>query len=186
MPIYSAQPQDENKSCKARAPNLRTKFKNMRELTMAVRGMLLKKAQRYLHDVIAHKDIVPFRRYRYGIGRHAQLKKYKTPQGGWPEKSCRFLLDLLTNAQSNAETKGLDVDTLFISHIQCNKAPALRRRTYRAHGRINPYMAHPCHIELVLAQKEDVVKSAEGEKKRASKETKLQSGATATTAPAKI
>jgi large subunit ribosomal protein L17e len=68
--------------------------------------MLLKKAQKYLKDAIAHKDIVPFRRYRYGIGRHAQLKKFKAVQGGWPEKSCRFLLDLLTNAQSNAEVKG--------------------------------------------------------------------------------
>lgn len=26
-----------------------------------------------------------------------------------------------------------------------------RRRTYRAHGRINPYQGHPCHIEIILA-----------------------------------
>jgi large subunit ribosomal protein L17e len=25
-----------------------------------------------------------------------------------------------------------------------------RRRTYRAHGRINPYQGHPCHIEIIL------------------------------------
>lgn len=35
------------------------------------------------------------------------------------------------------QVKGLDVDTLFISHIQVNKAQKQRRRTYRAHGRIN-------------------------------------------------
>ena len=33
--------------------------------------------------------------------------------------------------------KGLDVDSLVIEHIQVNAAPKMRRRTYRAHGRIN-------------------------------------------------
>ena len=35
------------------------------------------------------------------------------------------------------QVKGLDVDTLTISHIQVNQAQRQRRRTYRAHGRIN-------------------------------------------------
>ena len=26
-----------------------------------------------------------------------------------------------------------------------------RRRTYRAHGRINPYQGHPCHVEIILS-----------------------------------
>jgi hypothetical protein len=54
--------------------------------------------------------------------------------------------------------KGLDVDSLFISHIQVNKAMQQRRRTYRAHGRINPYMSSPCHVELILSEKETNVK----------------------------
>lgn len=35
-----------------------------------------------------------------------------------------------------------------------NRAPHMRRRTYRAHGRINPYMSSPCHIEVCLVEKE--------------------------------
>ena len=81
--------------------------------------------------------------------------------------------------------KGLDVDALFISHIQVNQAAKQRRRTYRAHGRINrmfslqllfifnfcffgivmtdsftyaAYMSNPCHIELILSEKEEPVK----------------------------
>lgn len=46
-------------------------------------------------------------------------------------------MQLLKNAESNADNKGLDVDRLVIEHIQVNRAPCLRRRTYRAHGRIN-------------------------------------------------
>ncbi len=57
------------------------------------------------------------------------------------------------------QVKGLDVDNLFISHIQVNKAMRQRRRTYRAHGRINPYMSSPCHVELTLSEKEAAVKA---------------------------
>ena len=90
------------------------------------------------------------------------------------------------------QVKGLDVDTLYVSHIQVNQAQKQRRRTYRAHGRINrkfiwswssfrllcfatacmflmlqlnmfkppvaAYMSSPCHIELILSEKEEPVK----------------------------
>ncbi|XP_061872650.1 large ribosomal subunit protein uL22-like isoform X2 [Colius striatus] len=59
--------------------------------------------------------------------------------------------------------QGLDVDSLVIEHIQVNKAPKMRRRTYRAHGRINPYMSSPCHIEMILTEKEQVVPKPEEE-----------------------
>lgn len=43
------------------------------------------------------------------------------------------------------------------SFVFCNSFAG--RRTYRAHGRINPYMSMPCHVELILAEKEAAVKS---------------------------
>lgn len=46
------------------------------------------------------------------------------------------LLKLLTFV-SLMQVKGLDVDILYVSHIQVNQAQKQRRRTYRAHGRIN-------------------------------------------------
>jgi large subunit ribosomal protein L17e len=33
--------------------------------------------------------------------------------------------------------KGLDVDHLVVDHIVVQRAAKMRRRTYRAHGRIN-------------------------------------------------
>merc|ERR1712135_242163 len=123
-------------------------------------------------DVVDKKQIVPFRRFSGGVGRKAQCKNHKAPQGRWPEKSAQFLLQLLKNAESNADVKGLDVDSLVIDHIQVNKAPYMRRRTYRAHGRINPYMSTPCHLEVILSEKEDVVskvKDDEPSKKKVSK-----------------
>ncbi|CDP20425.1 unnamed protein product [Coffea canephora] len=117
------------------------------------------KAKRHLEDVLAHKQATPFTRFCGGVGRTAQAEnKHSNGQGRWPVKSASFILDLLKNAESNAEVKGLDVDSLFISHIQVNQAQKQRRRTYRAHGRINPYMSSPCHIELILSEKEVSVK----------------------------
>jgi large subunit ribosomal protein L17e len=48
----------------------------------------------------------------------------------------------------------------------------MRRRTYRAHGRINPYMSSPCHIEICLVEKEQTFARGgveEPEKKKVSK-----------------
>lgn len=51
------------------------------------------------------------------------------------------------------------MESLYIDHIQVNRAMAQRRRTYRAHGRINPYMSSPCHMEIVLKERETPVKA---------------------------
>lgn len=71
------------------------------------------------------------------------------------------MLALLRNAESNAQAKGLDVSKLVIKTMQVNQAPKQRRRTYRAHGRINAYMSSPCHIELALVEPEKTVEKAQ-------------------------
>merc|ERR1712112_534109 len=122
-------------------------------------------------NVVSKKEIVPFRRYMGGVGRHAQAAVHGTAQGRWPLKSAEFLLHLLKNAEYMGEYKGLDADHLVVEHIQVNRAPKMRRRTYRAHGRINPYMSSPCHIEVCLVEKEQAFTRGESEpeKKKVSK-----------------
>merc|ERR1712039_80990 len=158
------------KSAKARGSNLRVHFKNTREAAQAIKKMPLNRATTFLKNVINMGEIVPFRRFMGGVGRHAQAKVHGTAQGRWPLKSAEFLLQLLKNAESNAEYKGLDPDHLVIEHIQVNRAPKMRRRTYRPHGRITPYMSSPCHIEVCLVEKEQAFsKKDEPEKKKVSK-----------------
>merc|ERR1712151_1202809 len=98
-----------------------------------------------------------FRRFKSGVGRCAQVKEFKTVQGRWPEKSCKIVLALLKNAESNAEFKNLETENLVITHIQTQRAQQGRRRTYRAHGRINAYMSMPCHVEVILAEEDENV-----------------------------
>ncbi|PWA85226.1 ribosomal protein L22/L17 [Artemisia annua] len=95
---------------------------NTRETAHALYKMPLIKAKRYLEDVLAHKQAIPFTRFSRGVGRTAQPKnRHSNGQGRWPGKSAKFILDLLKNVESNAEVKGLDVDALHISHIQRNE-----------------------------------------------------------------
>uniref|UniRef100_A0A8D0YLD7 Large ribosomal subunit protein uL22 n=1 Tax=Sus scrofa TaxID=9823 RepID=A0A8D0YLD7_PIG len=151
MVRYSLDPENPTKSCKSRGSNLRVHFKNTRETAQ------------YLKDVTLQKQCVPFCRYNGGVGRCAQAKQWGWTQGRWPKKSAEFLLHMLKNAESNAELKFLDVDSLVIEHIQVNRAPKMRRRTYRAHGQISTYMSSPCHIEMILTEKEQIVPKPEDE-----------------------
>eukprot|EP00013_Stygamoeba_regulata_P020806 CAMPEP_0177645350 /NCGR_PEP_ID=MMETSP0447-20121125/9201_1 /TAXON_ID=0 /ORGANISM="Stygamoeba regulata, Strain BSH-02190019" /LENGTH=190 /DNA_ID=CAMNT_0019147825 /DNA_START=95 /DNA_END=667 /DNA_ORIENTATION=- len=170
---YSREPENPTKSCKARGSDLRVHYKNTHETARAIRGMTLRRAQKYLEDVLEHKAAIPFRRHTGGIGRKAQAKLYGTTQVRYPKKSVEAILGLLKNAESNAELKNLDLDALHVTHIQVQQAPKMRRRTYRAHGRINPYMSCPCHVEMILSEKEAAVrKGAEPAEKRPKKVSK--------------
>jgi large subunit ribosomal protein L17e len=124
---------------------------------------------KWLPGIFRKKQCVPFVKYTGGIGRHAQAKQRKVPgsKGAWPQKATKVILDLLTNAQANAEMKSLDADELSIVHAQANQAQKTRRRTYRAHGRNGPYMARPAHVEIVVAKNSDVVKKGPEEAPKA-------------------
>lgn len=79
-------------------------MQNTRETAHAIRKLPLMKAKRYLEDVLAHKQAIPFTRFCRGVGRTAQAKnRHSNGQGRWPAKSAKFILDLLKNAESNAE-----------------------------------------------------------------------------------
>ena len=126
MILSSLDPENLTKSCRSRGSDLCVHFKE--------------------------HSCVPFHRYNGGVGRCAQAKQWGWTQGRWPRKSAEVLLYMLKNAESNAELEGLDVDSLVIERIQVNKA----HRTSRAHGRINPYMSSPCHMEMTLTEKEQI------------------------------
>lgn len=144
--------------------------------------MTLERAQKYLQAVIDKREIVPFRRYNIGVKGKPQCRNWKVPVGRWPQKSCHFLLGLLKNAESNAEIRGLDTENLVVDHVQVNKAMRGRRRTFRAHGRINAFMSQPCHVEMFLTEPEDPVAGGDEDGSGAPANlgrTRLRSGMTA-------
>merc|ERR1719261_468781 len=161
MVKYSREPSNPSKSCKAMGVDLRVHFKNTYETAQAIKGMKLQAAKAYMENVVEKKQCIPFRKFKGCISRTPQAKAFKTTQGRWPIKSCKVVLGLLKNAESNAEFKNLDTENLVIKHIQVSAAQQGRRRTYRAHGRIGPYMSCPSHIEMVLEEKDEAVEKPE-------------------------
>lgn len=158
---------NSNKSCTARAKDIRVHFKNTYETAKAVKGMLLHKAQAYLQQVLDHQRCVPFTRYDGATGRTGQAKEWGLTHGRWPEKSVKVVQSLLTNLKANAEAKRLNVDKLVIANVQTNQAVSGRRRTFRAHGRINAYMSSNTHLLMRGEERQEKTKKApEGEKKR--------------------
>lgn len=143
----------------ARGDHLRLHFKKTREVAHAIKGMNLKKAQKYLEKVIEHKAAIPIKRFTGGGGSHAQGKLYGVSAShvAWPIKPTKYMISLLKNCEANAEVKQLEADKLFIKHISVNRAVKMRRRTFRAHGRIGAYMRSPCHIELFCTVKKEKV-----------------------------
>jgi ribosomal protein L22 len=72
----------------------------------ALKGRTLRNAQKYLQDVLEHKQAIPFRRFVSCVGRKAQGKMHKdhsSRQVRWPQKSVKHVLNLLQNAEANAE-----------------------------------------------------------------------------------
>ena len=61
MGRYDIEPDNANKSAKAKGSNLMVHFKNTRETAQAIKAMPLHRATKYLKNVIAQKEIIPFR-----------------------------------------------------------------------------------------------------------------------------
>ncbi|GMI24034.1 hypothetical protein TeGR_g417 [Tetraparma gracilis] len=159
----------ESKVAKARGSHLRVHFKHTREVANNIKGMETSKALTFMDDVLNFRRGMSFTKYTGGIGHKAQGKNAgphgKSSPGNavrWPQKATRVVIDMLKNAVANAEAKSMDTENLIISHIQANRAPGGRRRTYRAHGRIGPYKSEPAHFEMILTEKAEAV--AKGEK----------------------
>ncbi|XP_034674548.1 60S ribosomal protein L17-2-like [Vitis riparia] len=123
MVKYSREPDNPTKSCKARGSDLRVHFKNTRETTHATSRLLLTMAREYLEDAPVHEQAMPFTRFCRGVGRTARAKNRHSNGQGWSSvKSVKYILVLLKHAESNADLKGLDVNSPYISHIQVTQA----------------------------------------------------------------
>ncbi|KAL5571425.1 hypothetical protein UlMin_021022 [Ulmus minor] len=87
-------------------------LQNTRETAFTIRKLPLKKAKKYLEDVLAHKQAIPLCCFCHRASHTAQAKNcHSNGQGHWLVKSAAFILNLLKNAESNVE-----VGSLVTSH----------------------------------------------------------------------
>ena len=149
------------KCLRAQAVQERVHFKPMFEVGNAIQGMKADKALEYLEAVIGHKRAVPFFRYNEGVTHHGQGKEWGTPSARWPEKSCKLFIKLIKNALAGI-TPEMNRENLVVAHVQCNRGQMFRyRRIHQAHGRVKCYASPPTNVQIVLAEKQSIVKAAE-------------------------
>ncbi len=150
---YSVLELDPEKTAKASGRELRVSPKSTREVCNTIKGMKLDRARNFLRQVILKKKPVPFRRYKKKAGhRHGLQKAYA---GRYPVKAAQKVLEVLENAEANAEYKGLDIERLRIIHASAYPGMKIKRYIPRAFGRATPRFETLCHVELVLEQMEE-------------------------------
>ncbi|MEM0129560.1 MAG: 50S ribosomal protein L22 [Thermoplasmata archaeon] len=132
---------------RARGRELPISPKKSYEVLNAIRGLPLERARRILEEARDRRRAIPFRRYNQETAHHRGVGP-----GRFPEKVARHLLQILKNAEANAEYEGLDVDRLYIRTASAARGRILKSRMPRAHGRSTPWNEQTTHIEIVLAE----------------------------------
>ncbi len=140
----------EEKTAKSMGRSLKISPKHSIEICNAIRGMQLDEAKDYLDDVIEMRTPVPFKRHNKKVGHRRGLEGW--PTGRYPVKAANHILNVLNNAQANAEYKGLDTENLRIIHISSHRGIIIQGWTPRAFGRASPFNTPTTHIQVILEE----------------------------------
>lgn len=116
-------------------------YKQSLMVTQAIRGLPLAKAKRVLEDALDMKRPIPFTRFTNGLGHKPGMAA-----GRFCVKASGKILDVLKNAEANAQFKGLSTGNLIVRHVCAKKGPNTLR--YGRHHR----MAKRTHVEVVLEE----------------------------------
>ena len=123
--------------------------------------MHTQKSTKYLKGVTLEKKCVPFCHYNGRTSRCAQTKQWGWTQTWEAQKEGWFLLHMLKNGESNAELKGLEVDSLVIEHIQVNKPPRCSAGLTELTVGSTLTWALPATLRWYLTEKEQTVPKPE-------------------------
>jgi len=150
---YAMKRYDKDKMARAIGRDLAMSTKTGVEICRYIRNKNLQTAKKYLEEAAALKRPVPFKKFRGGAGH-----KRGMASGKYPVKASTIVLNLLKNAETNAQSKGLNTDFLKIIHTLANKASRPMK-----YGRIRGEMKRS-HVEIVVeeidAPKKDPKKKA--------------------------
>lgn len=150
---YSTTPTNPDITVKASARELRVSPKHATEVCKTIKGMKLPHAKDYLQQVIIKKQPVPIRRHKKKIPHRRGI--HQAYAGRYPIKAAQKVLEVLENAEANAEYKGLDIERMKITYASAHPGMKIKRYIPRAFGRSTPRFKTLCHVELILEQMEE-------------------------------
>ena len=121
------------------------------EVCRAIRGLPVEKAKKFLEGVIKATVAVPYKRYLYQITH----QKGGVGPGRFPKKAAKHILYVVTDAQNNAEYKGLDTENLDVMTAAAHRGRIWHQRMPRAHGRWTQKDRNTVNIEIILKKREE-------------------------------
>jgi large subunit ribosomal protein L22 len=139
---------DPEISSKAMGAELHISPKKSREVCCKIKGMKAPEARKFLEDVVALKQAVPFKRHHDGTGH----RKGPMAAGRYPVKASKAILKVLKNAESNAEYKGLEPANMYIVHVAIQRGRVIHGFMPRARGRATPKDTETVNIEMILSE----------------------------------
>ena len=156
---YSTETPENN--AKAVGVSLPISSKHSIEICNFVRGKSVERVKRLLEEVIKGKTAVPFKRFTESVGH----RRGKMSSGRYPAKASKEILNIVKNAEANAQFKGLSVSDLVVRHISAQRAAGAMH-----YGRQRGRQQKRTTIEVVVEEKRKEEKKEGGAKKEAKKE----------------
>lgn len=149
----------------ARGTDMRCSPKASRNIARTIKGMRLEDAKVFLEEVIDKKTPVPYT-VRYRKIKH---RKGGVGPGAFPVKAAGHVLDILKNAENNAQYKDLETDNLRIVHASAYRGFTFPGWRPRAHGRASQHNEQTTNLEIVLGEDAQLDAKAEAREERRSK-----------------
>lgn len=118
------------------------------EVLNAIRGRGLEEARKILNDAAEGLHAIPFRRYNQETAHHRGVGP-----GRFPKKVAAAVLEILQNAESNAEYEGMDTDALIIVTAASARGRIQKANMPRAQGRATAWNEQTTNIEIVLGER---------------------------------
>ncbi|MEA2071529.1 MAG: 50S ribosomal protein L22 [Asgard group archaeon] len=147
---YSIYGLDPDRTAIASAREVDISPKAAREICNFIKGMFLDEAMDYLEEVIVKEKPIPYKRHKKHVAHRKGLSKW--PAGRFPVKAAEAILDVLHNAENNAEFKGLDTERMKIIHACSQKGMIIKRQFTRAQGSSSPKNNYLSHVEIAIEE----------------------------------
>jgi large subunit ribosomal protein L22 len=142
--------EDEDVTAKALGKDRAIKPKHALNVADTIRGMDLEDARDRLEAVIEKEEPIAFNRHQ----EHTGHRKGDTEAGQFPVRASEGILEVLENAEANAEYKGLDPAICDLWHIAIQRTAPDEGTMPRAQGRATSWDKEKCHVEVVLRERE--------------------------------
>jgi large subunit ribosomal protein L22 len=149
---YQAEATRDDITAKAMLKNRPVSLKYSTEICNQIKGIPVRKAERFLGNIIVHKEFLPLVRYHKKVPHRKGQSVAGMKAGRYPENTCKAFLELISYAKANAENKGLDADKLLVRH--CFACKGFRRFKMQPKGKIagKRRRAKSAHLEIILQE----------------------------------